>query len=279
MEFKCSGCGYLSDRKQTVEAHIDKKKNCNFNFIGLKTVIATPVDIKCKFCNKDYAVKSSLDRHIKKCKERERLERIQLEMAVDQLKNEVKDSKKIMENLANDSKKMIENLAEKISKLESKELKTNIINNNYGVINNNNTVNNYIDTPKLSDKKINEIIIKANEADCIIPDYFKEKHCNPGNPENINVYINNKSKNNTLMLKRVDNQWIIVNKKYEIRNIITDKETELDDWVDNNKKIYPKAAKIYESYKDNRHEDNFIVQTFENVELMLYNIRKYAIKI
>jgi hypothetical protein len=62
MEFGCSVCEYTSNRKSCVQQHINKKQSCG---IGTKEIIEIPVDIKCEFCNKKFAILMSLKRHQK----------------------------------------------------------------------------------------------------------------------------------------------------------------------------------------------------------------------
>lgn len=64
MEFKCSGCNYTSYLKVHVKKHINKKKKCSEN----PTIVEVQVDIICNNCNKKYATKNNLKRHLKTCK-------------------------------------------------------------------------------------------------------------------------------------------------------------------------------------------------------------------
>lgn len=257
MEFKCSACDFRTNRRYTVERHV-KKTNCNPDADDsvIKTVIEIIVDIKCNLCEKSLATQATLKRHVKICrKNKERLE---------------------IDNKFKAMQEVICDLQKTVNELEIKT-KPNVINYIDNTINNNAyIINNYENTPRPSDEKISKIIIMADEAMYILLDYINEKHFTK--PENMNLFISNRSKNNKLMNKRVDNKWIVVNKEYEINNVISDNETELDDWVNDNKKKYPNAAKAYIGYKNIKYEDDTQKQLKENIEMMLYNIRKNVVQ-
>ena len=50
MEFSCSVCKYVSFYKSNINNHINKNKKCGDNPI----IIERKVEIKCKYCNKNY---------------------------------------------------------------------------------------------------------------------------------------------------------------------------------------------------------------------------------
>lgn len=59
--FKCSKCGYNSDRKSNVKTHIDRLcKNSE--------ILVVVSEIKCEYCEKQLTLKSNYNRHLKICK-------------------------------------------------------------------------------------------------------------------------------------------------------------------------------------------------------------------
>lgn len=261
MEFMCSVCEYKCDRRLPVETHIKKKKSCG---PGVKTVVEVPKIIRCNICNKNLAVQASLDRHMIKCKEKIQINEVMAKMAA------TDDNMKILQD-------QVAYLTEKLAISESEKSNAKTI-NNY-TVNTTNTaiiINNYDQTPRLSNEKINNIIITADNSVYILIDYLREKYCT--RQENMCLCISNRSKSNNLMNKRINGKWNIVNKRDEILNVISDNETELDDWVNDNKKEYPRAARAYQGYVDVKYEDNTQKEIRDNLELMLCNVRRSVIK-
>ncbi len=235
MEFACSVCQYTSDHRRHVIRHIIKKKNCGS---GIREVIEIPIEIKCDFCNKTFSTRETMKEHIKKtCKHKDSVK----DARIKELEKELKEAKSVTIN--NNS---------------------NNNNNNINII----IVNNYENTSldKLNDKLYNKIIKDAEEVYKIIPNLIKQIHFNPDIPENHNVYLSNKNKNNKHLSVFRNGHWEIENKNTEIDNLISDKETNLSDWVAEKGEKYPKAK---EKYDDN--EIQKLVK--EDVELVLYNGR------
>ena len=218
MEFGCSICEYTSSQKICVIRHINRKKSCG---PGIKKVIEIPIDIICQYCNKTFSTKDNLKDHIKNnCKH----------------KDDAKD--------------------EEIRKLkeELKKAKTVTINNN------NNTfiiVNNYENTSleKLTDKDYNKIIKNADEIYQIIPRFIQAVHFNPNIPENHNIALSNRNKNNKHLQIYRNGHLEIVDKNTEIDNLISDKETNLSDWVAEKGDKYPEAQEKYKEYLEQKYDN------------------------
>ena len=246
MEFSCSICEYTSYKKQHIINHINRKRSCG---IGDKIIIEIPIEIKCKYCKKNFSTREHLEEHIKNtCKNRDTA-----------LLNEIND------------------LKEKVKELEKGQSATTINNQT----NNNNTfnifiVNNYEDTKldKLSDKTYNRIIRDSEEVYQIIPRLIKEIHFNQNIPENHNIVLSNKNQNNKHIQVYRNEHWEIVKKDTEISNLISDKETNLSDWVAEKGEKYPEAMERFNEYLDQKYEDEEILKLVKDeVELVLYNNR------
>ena len=241
MEFGCSVCEYTSAYKHSVVRHINKKKVCGK---GIREVIEIPIDIHCEWCNKNFSTKENLDEHIK---------------------NHCKQKTKIQEE-------KIKKLEDKIKELEKRPTTTNNITNNntYNII----VVNNYEDTKTehLTDKAYYKLL-KESEVHELIPSLIKQIHFNPDVPENHNIFISNRNKNNKHMQIFKDGHWETINKNTEIDNIIYDKETNISDWVSEKGEKYPKAAEKYNEYLEYKDDEETSKMIKDSVELTLYNNR------
>jgi hypothetical protein len=245
-EYSCSICQYSSGIKENVVRHINKKKSCG---VGIKEIIEIPIDIKCDFCNKNFSSPISLKYHIKNsCKHKDDAK----DEEIRKLKQELREAKSITNNNNN-----------------------NNTTNNFNII----FVNNYENTSldKLTDKIYNKIIKDAEEVYKIIPSLIRQIHFNPDIPENHNVYLSNRNKNNKHLSVYRNGHWEIENKNTEIDNLINDKETNLSDWVTEKGEKYPKAKEKYNEYLEQKYDDNTLKLVKEEVEFALYN-GKHMIK-
>ncbi len=248
MEFSCSVCEYTSSQKINVIRHINKLKSCG---PGIKEIIEIPVDITCEYCNKNFATKKSLKEH---------------------QKNTCKAKVQILEE---ENKK----LKEELKKAKTTTINNNMINNNN---NNNNTINIYINNydetslDKITDKTYNRIINDSDEVYQIIPRLIREIHFNPNIPENHNIYLSNRNKNNKHLQVYRNKHWEIEKKDPEIDNLINDKETNLSDWIDEKGKKYPKAMEKFNEYLEQKYDEDVSKLVKEEVELVLYNNKHMA---
>ena len=241
-EYRCSACNYISPRKEYVQKHISRKKSCG---PGAKEIIEVPIEIKCEYCNKSFSTAKTLAFHLKNsCSRKD-----------DALKERIKK------------------LEEENKLLKASKEKNVTINNNDNRVYNIMVVN-YDQTSlsKISDKDINKILTDA-ESHQIIPRLIKEVHFNPEIPENHNIYISNRNKNNKHLQIYRNGHWEIENKANEIDNLINDKETNLSDWIDEKGQKYPEALEKFNEYLDQKYDEDVSKLIKEEVELVLYNNR------
>ncbi len=238
MEFGCSICEYMSSKKENVVRHINRKIACGK---GLREIIEIPIEIKCQYCEKNFSTYANLKGHEKNnCAE----------------KDKHKDAK-------------IKELEAKVRELEKKPSTINY-NQTFNIM-----VNNYEDTnlEKLTDKIYNKLINGTDEPYQIIPRLIKEIHFNPNIPENHNICISNKNKNNKHLQIYRNKQWEIEKKDSEIDNLINDKETNLSDWIGEKGEKYPEALEKFNEYLEQKYDEDTAKLVKEEVELVLYNNR------
>lgn len=242
MEFACSVCQYTSNNKENTTRHINRKKSCG---VGIKKIIEIPIEIKCEYCSKDFSCVRSFRHH---------------------KKNTCRQKDKILEE---------ENrrLKEENRKLKEDKTKNVTINNTYNIY-----IANYENTnlDKITDKIYNNII-NDSETYQIIPRLIKEVHFNSDIPENHNIYISNRGKNNKHLSIYRNNHWEIENKATEIDNLIYDKETNISDWIGEKGEKYPEASEKFNEYLEQKYDEDTLKLIKDEVEKVLYNNR-YMIK-
>jgi anion-transporting ArsA/GET3 family ATPase len=241
MEFGCSICEYISSKKGNVTRHIKIKKGCEN-----AEIVEIPAEIKCEYCDKNFANEHNLRYHLKNnCK----------------MKDAAKDAK-------------IKELEEQLK--QSKQVTNNITNNNNNTTNNFIiVVNNYEDTnlDKITDKTYNKLLRDSEAAYQIIPRLIKQIHFDPKTPENHNLVISNRNKNNKHLQIFRNGHWEIADKNTEIDNLISDKETNLSDWVTEKGQKYPEAMEKFNEYLDQKYDEDVAKLMKDEVEMLLYNSR------
>jgi ElaB/YqjD/DUF883 family membrane-anchored ribosome-binding protein len=246
MEYRCSCCNYVSDKRRYIVRHIQKKVSCGE---GEKGIIEVPITIKCDYCDKRFASGETLNKHIKKVCTVKNSASVMLMEEIQKLKEELRNLSK------NPSNVMINK-------------KSNVTVNNQTII-----INNYENTSmeKITDKIYNKII-KGSETYKIIPRLIKHIHFNPDIPENHNICISNL--NNKYLSVFRNNHWEIENKNDEIGNLISDKETNISDWIAEKGDEYPQAKEKYDEYLEQKYGDEELCKTIRReVEMILYNNR------
>ena len=272
MEYNCDCCHYNTNIKSNYLKHLDtqkhyvafKKKEKEENK-QIKTVIKEK--FLCKYCCQKFSFRQSMNRHIKysctKNKDEDLKELVRLlNNQLEQQKTDFQTQLQSQHNQLQTQSKQIEKL---MGKLEININTTNIQNN----IKNNITLLSYNDTDvsHLTDNDYKKCIKKV--CFCVMG-LIEKIHFNPEKPENMNIYISN-MKDKYLMIYENGN-WNLKNKKYEMDKLYDDKETMIEQWVEENKD--PEMEKFFKKYLNNKKDTSTIDMINEEIKMMMYNKKK-----
>jgi hypothetical protein len=223
----------------------------------------------CKFCDRHFAFKQTMYRHMKNSctkKEEDYKELVRL------LNTQIENQKKEFEEEKEERKKETLALVKQIESLKGKlEIKGSFNNN---TINNvQNITLNYVDTDvsHLTDKDYRCCIRKVCHS---VLKLIEKIHFNPAKPENMNVYISNMRDKYVMIYE--GNKWILKNKTETIDTLYTDKEMMLEEWMNDNEE--PEMRKFFDRYMTNVKVKSTMDDINDQLKLMLYN-KKDLIKI
>lgn len=236
-KYSCSVCDYTNMYKMNVQRHINRKNKCGDDL----HIIEIPTEIKCEYCEKMFSNLSSLNKHLKTCKN--------------------KDSE-IIEGL----KKELELTKFKLAVSEaSKTPQTININNTFIVLNGYNDTN----VSKLTDRHF----LKAINKMCLsVPTMIRDVHFNPNMPENQNIYISNMRNGYVMVYNNETKNWDARPRGEMIDKLINDREYDIQEWLGEGEK-YPKAMQKFNEYIEKKEEDGVQKMIKEEIELVLYNNR------
>ena len=233
----------------------------------------------CKYCDKKYAHKQSLFKHLKICKEREKDEAVKDSMnkLVNLLNEELseirQEHRKEKEEYKNEIKKRDLQIVDLIQKAGISTINniTNNIQNNFKLLNYKDS-----DTSHLTE---NDYIKCLEHYNFCVPHIIRKIHFNPKKPENHNIYISN-LKNSYIMIY-MNNKWKVKNREEIISKIIDDKqvllEKKIQEWVESGKR-YPKIMAKFSRYIEKREENDVINAIKEDIKLLLYNSRNMILE-
>ncbi len=230
----------------------------------------------CKYCNKSFTRKDSLNRHLKSCKEKKKDEEEKknlmnlIEMLNEQLKQKDEELNEQLKEQKKQIKKKLNKRDEQIDKLIKKtgiNIGTQNIQNNIKILAYKNT-----DLSHLTDQ---DYMYCLNRSNMCIPHLLKRIHFNPKKPENHNVYISN-IKNKYIMIYD-GNKWNLQNQDETIDDIMDTNEfvleQKLEEWIENGKD-YPDIMRKFNRYLEKKEKDNVINKIKDEIKLILFNNRK-----
>jgi hypothetical protein len=243
MEFKCSGCNYLSDLKNNVKRHILTKQECKKS-----NIVIIELDIICDYCKKSFATKPNLNKHLKLCK----IKKVDIELDLVKKNEEIKK------------------LREENELLKTIAMKPN------NVFNQNNNININLapwNDPRLPDdveKYYREAVKKIFLA---VPTIIKYIHFNSEHPENHNICI----KNARTKTAKVYNgkEWESIDEDQLIRTLINDYENTLEDYAEDKN---PKYIKAIQEIKERDTEEKVYDDLHNEVKRVIYD-RNHMVKI
>ena len=240
MEFKCSLCEYTSEIKSHVDRHIKNKNKCGND----PKIIEVPVNIFCEYCEKAFATKPNMKRHLKTCK----IRKSSLEEEVERLKLE---NEKLQEKLAQ---------------------KTNVTINYHSTHNTNNNI--IINITPYNDPNLDgaeKYYLQAiKKLFMSIPTIIERIHFNSELPENHNILITNYR---TKMAKAwTGTEWKTMDEDQLITELVNTYENLLEDWADGDSD----KMKHIEKYKEIKERDGRIKvekEIREEVKKLIYDKR------
>ena len=220
---------------------------------------------KCKFCKKEYKHVQSLNKHLKKCKEKQK---------DDTVRESMEELVMLLNEKLEKKDKQIEELVKKAGLVNMTNSHNNITNN----IQNNIKLLNYkeTDTSHLTE---NDYVRCLEHYNFCVPHLIRKIHFNPKKPENHNIYISNLK--NSYVMVYMNNKWKVKNRDETISRMIDDKqvilEKKIQEWVESGIQ-YPKVMAKFSRYIEKREQNDVINAIKEDIKLMLYNNRNMIIE-
>ena len=108
----------------------------------------------------------------------------------------------------------------------------------------------------------------------VIPKLMREIHCNPEHPENMNVYLPNKNKKYLMHYK--DNAWQMCDGKLLLKDMIHDKITTIDKYLEGCNDISPNEVKKLHQMTDAEEDEK--EKWTDEIHIDMYNNKNLITK-
>jgi len=225
-------------------------------------------EFACKYCDKRFSFRQSMNRHIKytctknkdeDLKELVRLMNIQMEQQKTEFLSQLQTQKQELNKKIESQSKQIDKL---MGKLEVGNTFNTAIVNNIQLLGYRQT-----DISHLTDQDYRSCIKRVNHC---VKNMIEKVHFNPSKPENMNIYISN-IKEKYIMVYDGAN-WNLANRKDELDRLYEEKEMMLEEWLDSNPD--EELKKKFMRYLENKDNDECLNRIKEEIMLMLYNKQK-----
>ena len=235
-------------------------------------------NLRCEYCNEKFTFKGNLKRHIKKsCKVKSELDEKEMELLLKK-EREREDFEKEKERLHEQIDILIQRVGNTtINNTDNSHKTTNSIDNSTSVsslhTDNSKTIhlNNFGDEnlEMLTSKFMDDMIQYPFTS---LPKIIKTVHFNDKHPENKNIRMLNK-KDNKLQIRKND-KWEYVDKNNTIRQLMEDKNCQLDKYFEENKdKISQKHINRFDNFqtKFTDYDKKLFKEMNTSTELLFWN--------
>ena len=230
----------------------------------------------CYFCNKSYSTNSNLNKHLKKCQEKDidlQFKKDMLDL-VNKLNSQLSEQKDQLTKQQEEFKKQLEKRDQQIDILIKKtgmnisnSTITQNIQQNIKLLAYKNT-----DISHLTDQDYLKCI---NHSNFCVPHLIQKIHFNPEKPENHNIFISNIK--NKYIMTYDGKKWNLNNQDETINDLIDSNEfvleQKLEEWIENGKD-FPEIMNKFNRYLEKKENDDIINKIKEEIKFILFNNRK-----
>jgi len=273
VEYICSRCNKIFNKKSNYIAHIDRKYKCDLvkdDNIALKYAQKAGKSskneqnqaYKCQRCNKTFLKKFNCERHFESC---------------------TSDKNDNLEKLYKELLKEMKKQNKEIKLLKQQLYKPKNVCKNNNINSNNTTNNNYVNVVAFGKEDVQfiskqEWIKLMNTKYLSVKGLIEKIHFNEKYPENSNVYISNLKDNYAMFYN--GNKWIIETKNEVISNLIDTKTEHLENKFYEIINDLPKIVKQkFQEFLENNDDDSYLNNLKNEIKLMLYNKKNIPMKI
>jgi len=279
MEYKCLECNkdyasYKSLWNHNKNKHIDCQSKVSINGKSEVSILNT---YPCRFCNKSYLHKQSRFNHEKKCKDKHITDTIILKKENIQIKEEVKEQNKKIEQL--------ETIVNKLSKTNSNNV---TVNGNINTVNNINSLGYENIHNNISEKDKMYILTSIMHKEYPITELVRKIYTDELLKNERNTLLTNLRSKDCLIYKSETNKFEATNKNDHIDNIIETRRNDVvkiyNEFTENSKiKLKPRERQAIEDYlekiegidKKDKKLKAFYEKHKEEIIYIIYNCKEF----